>query len=434
MTQQPVTDDRPEQADRPTVWQSRNFLLLWSGQTVAELGSRISSVAVPLLAAETLDASVFQISLLTTLAWLPYLLISLPAGLLADRVDQRKLMIACDLGRMALMLSLPLASIAGVLSLGYLYAVVGISGVLTVLFNVSYRAKLPRLLEDHQLVDGNAKLTMSQDFGELVGPSIGGALIGLVGAARTFFSNALAYLLSAVTLWLMREESTEREIKDAEERVPLRTELTEGLVFVRRQPILRSLLLCSTTSNFFVMASGSIEVTFMVRELDAPSWLVGLVFSVSAVGGLIIGALTKRISERVGTARIIWVAMAAPGPLYLCMPLAQPGWGVLLYGVGLAAFSANVVLYNVAATSYQQRVTPANLLGRVNASFLWICYGAIPLGSLTGGALASWLGLRTALWICVLGTWSAALWVFFSPLRTMRDLPEGRDVPETAGA
>ncbi|MFJ7325447.1 MFS transporter [Streptomyces cyaneofuscatus] len=435
MTQQTVTDDRPEEADRPTVWQSRNFLLLWSGQTVAELGTRISSVAIPLLAAETLDASVFQISLLTTLAWLPYLLISLPAGLLADRVDQRRLMIACDLGRMALMLSLPLASLAGALSLGYLYAVVGISGVLTVLFNVAYRAKLPRLLEQHQLVDGNAKLTMSQDFGELVGPSIGGVLIGLVGAAKTFFSNALAYLLSAVTLWLIREEPAERKPKDAtEERVPLRTELAEGLLFIRRQPILLSLLLCSTTSNFFVMASGSIEVTFMVRELHAPSWLVGLVFSVSAVGGLVIGGLTKRISERVGTARVIWVAMAAPGPLYLCMPLAQPGWGVLLYGIGLAAFSANVVLYNVAATSYQQRVTPAHLLGRVNASFLWICYGAIPLGSLTGGALASWLGLRPALWICVIGTWSAALWVYFSPLRGMRDLPESHDVPETAGA
>ncbi|WP_160507695.1 MFS transporter [Streptomyces sp. BA2] len=429
-----MTDDRPERADRPTVWHSRNFLLLWGGQTVAELGSRISSVAVPLLAAQTLDASVFQISLLTTVAWLPYLFISLPAGLIADRVDQRKLMIACDLGRMALMLSLPLVAIAGALSLGFLYAVVGISGVLTVLFNVAYRSKLPRLLEEHQLVDGNAKLTLSQDLGELVGPSIGGVLIGVLGAAKTFFSNALAYLISAVTLWLIRDEPDDRKTEaaeTAEERRPLRTQLTEGIVFVRRQPILRSVLLCSTTSNFFVMASGSIEVTFLVRELDAPSSLIGLVFSISAIGGLLVGALTKRISERVGTARVIWVAMAAPGPLYLCMPLAQPGWGVLLYGVGLAAFSANVVLYNVAATSYRQRVTPSHMLGRVNATFLWICYGAIPLGSLTGGALASALGLRTALWICVLGTWSASLWVVFSPLRRMRDLPESRAVPET---
>ncbi|QIY59005.1 MFS transporter [Streptomyces sp. RPA4-5] len=433
MTQEPVIEDRPEQADRPTVWRSRNFLLLWSGQTAAELGSRISSVAVPLLAAETLDASIFQISLLTTLAWLPYLLISLPAGLIADRVDQRKLMIACDLGRMALMLSLPLASIAGVLSLGFLYTVILLSGTLTVLFNVAYRSMLPRLLEEHQLVDGNAKLTMSQDAGELVGPSIGGVLIGVLGAAKTFFTNGLAYLISAVTLWLIRAEPVERAARTAEERRPLRTELTEGISFISRHPILRSLLLCSTTSNFFVMASGSIEVTFMVRELEASPWLVGVVFSISAIGGLVIGAMTKRISDRVGSARIIWVAMVAPGPLYLCMPLAQPGWGVLLYGIGLAAFSANIVLYSVAATSYRQRVTPAHMLGRVNASVMWICYGAIPLGALTGGALASALGLRTALWICVLGTWSAALWVFFSPLRKMRDLPESRAAaPETA--
>lgn len=339
-------------------------------------------------------------------------------------------MIACDLGRMTLLLSLPLASLAGVLSLAFLHGLILTCGVLTVLFNVAYRSTLPRLLTEHQLVDGNAKLTMSQDLGELVGPSIGGVLIGVLGAARTFFANALAYLTSAVTLWMIRAEPVDRSAGAPEERRPLRAELTEGIVFISRHPILRSLLLCSTTSNFFVMASGAIEVTFMVRELDAPSWLVGVVYSISAVGGLVIGALSRRISERVGSARIIWVAMVAPGPLYLCMPLAQPGWGVLLYGIGLAAFSANIVLYSVAATSYRQRVTPAHMLGRVNASVLWICYGAIPLGSLTGGGLASTLGLRTALWICVLGTWSAALWVFFSPLRTMRNLPESRTVPE----
>ncbi|MFG3696604.1 hypothetical protein ACGF5C_01580 [Micromonospora sp. NPDC047620] len=105
------------------------------------------------------------------------------------------------------------------------------------------------------------------------------------------------------------------------------------------------------------------------------------------------------------------------------MPLAQPGWGVLLYGVGLAAFSANAVLYNVATVTYRQRITPPALLGRVNAAFLWVCLGVIPLGALAGGTLASQLGLRPALWICVLGTWSAALFVVCSPLRRMRDMP-----------
>lgn len=185
-------------------------MLLWSGQTISELGTRISSIAVPLLAADTLDASVFQISLLTFLAWLPYLLFSLPAGILADRVDQRKLMIICDLGRMALMLSLPLVALGWDLTLWFLYAVVGLSGVLTVLFTVAYKSKLPRLVEAHQLVDGNAKLVMSQDFAELIGPTISGVLIGLVGATRTFFSNGFAFLVSAVTLLLIREARAER--------------------------------------------------------------------------------------------------------------------------------------------------------------------------------------------------------------------------------
>ncbi|MEU7279141.1 MFS transporter [Streptomyces sp. NPDC045431] len=171
------------------LWRSRNFLLLWGGQTVGELGARISGVAVPLLAATTLNASVFQISLLSFLGWLPYLLFSLPAGIVADRVDQRKLMIVCDLVRTALMLSLPLAAFVWELRLWYLYLVVGVSGVFTVLFNVAYKSMLPRLAGPGRLVDANAKIVMSQEFAELTGPTLSGLLIGLVGTARTFLAN-----------------------------------------------------------------------------------------------------------------------------------------------------------------------------------------------------------------------------------------------------
>ncbi|MET8083307.1 MFS transporter [Micromonospora sp. NPDC005237] len=404
----------------PSLRRSRNFLLLWGGQTVSELGTRIANVAVPLLAADTLHASVFQVSLLTVLAWLPYLLFSLPAGIVADRLDQRRLMIACDLGRAALLLSLPVAALVGHLTLPFLYAVVGLGGVLTVLFTVAYKTLLPRLVPADLLVDGNAKLTISQDAAELVGPTVSGALIGLVGAARTFLANGFAFLVSALTLILIRQPPVRR---GPAPRVPLRVELTDGLGFIRRQPILVSILACTTWSNLWVMASASIEVTFLVRELHAAPVQVGLVFSVSAVGGLVVGVLAARLSAWLGSARVIWVAMTAPGPFYLLMPLARPGWGLLLYGVGLAAFSANAVLFNVASMSYRQRITPPAILGRVNAAFLWICFGVIPLGALTGGALGTTLGLRGALWVCVLGTWAACLFVVCSPLRRMRDTP-----------
>ncbi|PWU49484.1 MFS transporter, partial [Micromonospora globispora] len=328
MTQQ-LTQEAPP-LPRPSLWRSRNFLLFWGGQTVSEVGTRISGVTVPLLAAATLDATVFQVSLLTFLAWLPYLLFSLPAGMVADRVDHRRLMIACDLGRAALMLSVPVAALAGALTLPFLYVVVGLGGVLTVLFTVTYKSWLPRLVADEHLLDGNAKLTMSQDAAELVGPSLGGALTGLVGAARTFWSTGLAFVISAVTLLLIRAAPAGQPADT--DRVPLRAALTGGLAFVRRQPILLKILACTTTSNFFVMATGSIEVTFMLRELHASPPMVGLVFSVSAVGGLLAGATATRLARRLGSARIIWVAMAAPGPLYALMPLARPGWGVLLYG------------------------------------------------------------------------------------------------------
>lgn len=121
--------------------------------------------------------------------------------------------------------------------------------------------------------------------------------------------------------------------------------------------------------------------------------------------------------------------MIVPGPLYLLIPAARPGWGPVLFGLGFAAFGANSMLYNVAAMSYRQRITPPALLGRVNASFLWICYGAIPLGSLCGGALASQAGIRPALLVSTLGMWGAGLFVVCSPLRGMRELPEPAATP-----
>ncbi|MGN9914918.1 MFS transporter [Micromonospora palomenae] len=403
------------------LWRSRDFALLWGGQTVSEVGTRISGVAVPLLAADTLRASVFQVSLLTFLAWLPYLIFSLPAGLLADRVDPRRLMVACDLGRAALLLSLPVAALVGRLTLPFLYVVVGLSGVLTVLFTVAYKSTVPRLVPAGQLVEGNSRLAVSQDGAQLVGPMVGGALTGLVGAARTFLGTALAFVVSAVTLLLIRQPTAARPATG--DRVPVRVALTEGLGFVRRQPILVRILACCTTSNFFAMATSSLEVTYLVRELGASPAVVGLVFSLGAVGGLVSGALADRLSRWIGSARVIWVAMAAPGPLYLLVPLARPGWGLALYAVGLAAFSANAVLFNVAILSYRQRITPPELLGRVNASFLWICFGVVPLGALFGGTLGSQWGLRPALVVTTLGMWSAALFVVCSPLRRMRDLP-----------
>lgn len=409
--------------EESSLWRNRNFMLLWFGQGAGTLGPRIALIALPILALDILHASALQVSLLTSLSWLPYLLFSLPAGVLADRLDQQKIMVFCDAARMLLILSVPLVALGGHLSLWYLYVIVGVSGVLTVLFTVAYRSQLPKLVRTAQLVDGNGKLAMSESLAELSGPGLGGALIGLVGASRTLYANVLTYALSAVTLGLMRVPKSEQGEPAGSNRVSFKAAIGEGLTFVRRRPILRHLLVCTSVSNFFVTAANSIAVTFMLRDLHASAGAVGVVFTLGSVGGLITGAFARRISARVGSARIIWVSMLVPGPLYFLMPLSLPGWGIALYAIGLAALSANSTMFNTASLSYRQLVCPPEVLSRVSAVYLWIAYGVIPLGSLFGGLLATYAGLRPALWVCAAGMWSASLFVVFSPLRKTRDIP-----------
>ncbi|MEO3810972.1 MFS transporter [Sphaerisporangium sp. B11E5] len=407
---------------RESLWSNKNFLLLWCGQGAGALGPRVAAVALPLVALELLDAGTFEASLVTFLGWLPYLLFSLPAGLLADRWDQRRVMVFCDVARMVLMLSVPLVAAAGHLSLGYLYGVIGLSGTVTVLFTVAYRSQLPQLVRTTHLVDANGKLQMSDSAAEMAGPPVAGALVSLLDAAGSLAANALTYAISAVTLWLIRTPGAAPR-RQTGAAGSIGTAVREGVAYVRGQRVLLALLLCTSTINFFVMANTSIQVVFLLRELHASPTAIGFVLSASAVGGLTAGVFARRLAARFGTARIIWLAMLVPGPLYLLMPLATPGWGIAWYAAGLAALAANSTTFNIAALSYRQSVCPPHLLNRVNSVYLWICYGVIPFGSLAGGALGTTLGLRATIWICALGMWSAALFVTFSPLRTMRDVP-----------
>jgi Na+/melibiose symporter-like transporter len=337
MTQHEAAFAEPASTETQSLLRNRTFLLLWTGQSVGELGARITTVVVPLLAANSLHASAFQISLLTSFAWLPYLFVSLPAGILADRCDHRKLMVACDLGRFLLMGSVPLVALGWEVHLWYLYVVVTASGTLSVLFGVVYHSRLPAVVKKHHLVDGTAKLETSRELAEFTGPALAGFLVDVVGASRAFLGNSLAYFVSAVTLFFMGASDERPEPK---KREPLRQEVKEGLAFIWDRLELRATLGCSTTSNFFVMAVSSIGVTFMVRQLDASPWMVGVVSSISAVVGMATGLMANRIARWIGTARMIWLAMAAPGPLYLLMPLAPHGWGIVLYGCGLGAFSS----------------------------------------------------------------------------------------------
>lgn len=236
-----------------SLWRHRDFLLLWGGQTVSDVGSAVTTLALPLLAVTVLRASTFEVSLINVLTSVAFLLIALPAGVLVDQVRKHGLMMWSDLARGLLLGSIPLAAVLGHVTLWQLYLVATAAGTLSVFFDVSYQSYVPVLLEGEQLVDANGKLGATNSFAGLVGPSLGGALVGLIGAAKAISADAVSFAVSALSLLLIR--TPEPRPQRRAEHVTFRAAMHEGLSFVLRHPILRKIVACTGTANFFSWAS-----------------------------------------------------------------------------------------------------------------------------------------------------------------------------------
>lgn len=398
-------------------------MLLWSGQTVSEVGSAVTILALPLTAVVLLKASTFQVGLLTSATTLAFAVIALPAGALVDRRPKRVIMLACDVARVFIIASVPVAWAAGALTLAQLYVVAIAAGVCTVFFDVSYQSYLPALLKQEHLMDGNGKLGASQSFAQLAGPGLGGGLVGAFGAAGAMGADAVSYAVSVASLLGIRHREPVEEPREGAPKPSLRAEIAEGLKFVTGHPILRKVVACTGTSNLFTSAAMAVEVIFLVRVLHIRPAYTGLVFSVAAIGGIAGGVLSGRIAKRIGSARVIWFSILVFGAPQVLAAFATPGWGVVLAPVGLASFLFAGVVYNVAQVSYRQSVCPPRLMGRMNAAVRWIVWGTMPLGGVIGGALGTAIGVRPTLAISLVGSWAAGFWVYFSPLRRLRDIP-----------
>jgi MFS family permease len=402
-----------------------DFRRLWAAETISQFGTQVTGLAIPLVALYVLQASTFEVALLTAVDFLPFILVSLPAGVWVDRLRRRPILIVGDVGRAALLASIPIAHVLGVLSIWQLY-IVGFSvGVLTVFFDVAYQSYLPALVDREHLVEGNAKLDISRSAAQLAGPGIGGYLVGLLTAPVAIVVDAISFVASALFVVRIRrqEPAPDRASTPEQHRTSMRTEVAAGLRWVLGHPYLRYIAASTATSNLFSNITFSIFIVFVVRELGMTPEAIGLVFGLSNVGFLLGAVFAGRIARRLGVGWTIILSMFVTAPAALLVALAPRAAPIPFILVGFAVVGFGGVVYNVNQVSLRQAITPDRMQGRMNATMRFIVWGTIPIGATLGGILGTTIGLRETLIVGAAGSFLAVIPLLLSPLRGVREMP-----------
>ena len=420
---------------RGGLWRHPDFLKLWSAETISQFGSQVTLLALPLVAILVLGASAFEVALLAAVETLPFLLLTLPAGVWVDRLPRRMILIVGDVGRALALISIPVAHLAGVLTMYQLYLVAFTTGVLTVFFDVAYQAYLPSLVERDQIVEGNSKLQVSASGAQIAGPGIAGFLVGAITAPLAILVDALSFLGSAAFVFLIRRSEPPIEQREgAGGRLSrMRAEIGEGLRYVFRHPYLRNIAGSTATSNLFGNIFFAIFLVYAIRELQLRPEVIGLVLAVGNIGFLLGAVVANRVAERIGVGpAIVWSAFLF-GPALVIVPLAPRELAVPVLIASGALAGLSTVVYNVNQVSLRQAITPERMQGRMNATMRFIVWGVNPIGAAIGGVLAATIQLVPTLWIGAIGSCFAFLWVLFSPVRSLQRIPEPTETAEAPG-
>ncbi|MFF5769217.1 MFS transporter [Streptomyces californicus] len=435
----PAAGFDPESGDHTmSLIRQRDFRFFWAAQTASTFGAHMSRVSLPLLAATTLAATPFQMGLLQAAQTIAFLVIGLPAGALVDRVRRRPILIACDALRALLLLCLVVGfALDRVDFTGLMTATLAI-GFATAFYEIAYQSYIPAVVGRARLVEGNARLESTNAVARLAGPALGGSLVQLLGATLTVASQLVGHLVSALLVTRIR---TVEERPPRGERLRMAAEIGGGLRFVLGRPVFRAITGSAATYNFFYAVMLPLMMLLLVEELGLSGAAVGALMAVAGLGGIVGAASAGRLARRFGQVRVVWLSYLVTVPTTLLMPLTHGGWGLALFAVPWFTVSCGIVVYNVGQVSIRQALCPPGLMGRMNAAVRFIVWGILALGSLTGGALGEWIGLRGGLLVAGAGMTAGVLWLLLSDLTGMRDLPadepsapRAADLPGSADA
>ena len=417
-------------SEKLNVVKQPGFLKLWIGQSISSVGSQMTGMAIPVIAVLFLKANELEMGFLNAASTSAFLVVGLLAGALVDRWVKRKVMIIADLVRMVAIGVIPILYLNNILNIYQLIVIAMITSVASVFFDVSYQSYIPILLPKEYIGIGNSRLEITSQISGIGGPAIVGALLKVIKAPLLLIFDALSFLVSAFSLLLIKD----REVpKPKSERKPLKTEIAEGLKFVWNQRLIRAISFTTSTSNLCTTIVGTMYALYFFNAgyLHFDTAQFGLLATIGSLGGLLGASLTPKLIKFFGEGPLIVISSIAMGVAQLLIPVAYylpKGLALVVLAADGFITSFTVLTYNITQVTARQRLCPEHLLGRMNASIRFMVWGSMPIGALISGLLGHTIGIIPTIWLGACGALFSACFVLFSPLRTMREMPQE---PET---
>ena len=388
-------------ADYPARRQSADFWKFWAGQTISNLGSSITLLALPLLIFE-LTGSPLNLALASASYFVPYLLFGLIIGAWTDRVDRKRLMIVTDIARALVIASIPLLGALDLLSAWWIYGVQFVGSTLSICFDAAQFAAIPSLVSRKDLVTANGRIQASYSAASVIGPLLAGLLAAAMPIHTILVLDSLSFLISAFSLALIgmsfnvRTESDARTAQAgagvaacdssfedrASSRASLRGDIVEGLRYVLGHPVLRSISIMMALVNFLSSTVYAQLVFFAKERLQASDAELGVLYAAGSIGVIVLSLAAGRLRERLSFSSVALGPLMLEGLLTVLLALTSTYWiAVAVWGL----HSGVSILFNINTSSLRQTIAPSYLLGRVVSIAGVLAWSAIPAGTLVGG-------------------------------------------------
>jgi MFS family permease len=409
----------------PPLLGEQEFRRFWFGQTISSFGDQITWLALPVIAVLILHADPAQMGLLTAFGLLPHLLFSLPAGVWLDRVQQRRrLMIVMDLGRAAAIAAIPLAVYLNWLNIPLLFAVAFAVGTMSLIFTICWGTLFVTVAKREQYVEANALLNGSRSISSVGGPAIAGVLIQVLSAPIALLVDAASFVGSA--FFLRRITATEAPIEH--DPGSIRSQLTAGLGFTFRDPIVRPSLLAVSTMNLFNYGFQGLFVLYVLNDLGVEPGILGLALGAGAVGSVFGAIVASRVGRILGVGgAYITGLILFPGATVL-VPLAAPDMpmtliiGLLFVAEFVSGFGVMILDINGNAMLFAR--TPDRIRGRAMGAFGFVNNGVRPIGAVIGGLIGAAIGVRETLFVMTVLSTAGVLWLIGTTIVGLKELPE----------